>query len=549
MAALAPSTLPFASFLGCSLTSGTTRWFPASCGRADEQEYRLTRYLMSNYDPAVRPSFNSSLSLRVDLDLSLLQLLDVDEKSQTISTNCRLMQRWTDAHLKWNASDFGGIGVLRIPSAQVWKPDLVLYNNARGDYHAGQLGSNVIVRWTGEVLFPVQAVLSSACRLDLHYFPFDVHLCQLQFVSWTYDAQQVELEPAQTTDGLGRFLRHGEFELLEMTVSTQAHPAPDGVPLAAASSSAAPSTATAAGEDSGDGVGGSAASPPYRGVTYTLRLRRRPGSQLLHLVLPCVVVNALALLGFLVPCESGEKVTLGINTLLCLAVFLVVVRDSLPPAASVPLLSVYYGLSTCVVACTTALSVVTLSLHHRGARGAEVPRGLRRLVLGFLARLLLLGCCAPSSDERKNHHQRHDSSRDSSKSSRLQPPSPSLDSDKLELDHIERYNFSPRLRHRKEFCAGLGGMLGGGVPPPPVPGPAVDGSSDEFEKQFLRVLAKVYQTIEKNELRVAERDRRDAVRGEWHQVAVVCDRFLLAAFILSIAVATCIVLFSSASPP
>ncbi|KAL1441792.1 hypothetical protein MTO96_008299 [Rhipicephalus appendiculatus] len=85
------------------------------CGvcRADEQEYRLTRYLMSNYDPAVRPSFNSSLSLRVDLDLSLLQLLDV---------------RWTDAHLKWNASDFGGIGVLRIPSAQVWKPDLVLYN-------------------------------------------------------------------------------------------------------------------------------------------------------------------------------------------------------------------------------------------------------------------------------------------------------------------------------------------------------------------------------------------------------------------------------------
>lgn len=97
-------------------------------GGADEQEYRLTRYLMSNYDPAVRPSFNSSQPLRVDLELALLQLLDVDEKGQTISTNCRLTQRWTDAHLKWNASDFGGIGVLRIPSAQVWKPDVVLYN-------------------------------------------------------------------------------------------------------------------------------------------------------------------------------------------------------------------------------------------------------------------------------------------------------------------------------------------------------------------------------------------------------------------------------------
>lgn len=156
----------------------------------------------------------------------------------------------------------------------------------------------------------------------------------------------MELEAAQSTDGLSRFLRHGEFELLEMSVSQQAHPPPDAPILpAAAAASPAPSTAS----PSSPSVGGAAAedgdgAPPavsasYRGVTYTLRLRRRPGSQLLHLVLPCVVVNALALLGFLVPCESGEKVTLGINTMLCLAVFLVVVRDSLPPAASVPLLS------------------------------------------------------------------------------------------------------------------------------------------------------------------------------------------------------------------
>ncbi|KAL3201912.1 hypothetical protein MRX96_012184 [Rhipicephalus microplus] len=389
------------------------------------------------------------------------------------------------------------------------QPDLVLYNNARGDYHAGHLGSNVIVRWTGEVLFPVQAVLSSACHLDLHYFPFDVHLCQLQFVSWTYDSQQVELEPGQTTDGLGRFLKHGEFELLEMTVAQQAHPPPDA-------STAAASTSTAAGEE-GDGL---AAAPQYRGVTYTLRLRRRPGSQLLHLVLPCVVVNALALLGFLVPCESGEKVTLGINTLLCLACL--PGRGARQPAAR------RLG----------ALAQRLLRPQHvRGGvhDGAECGDAQS-------APPRFQGCREPPPAARLVARVEQVVSTAAAESVAWTRTSWSL-------DHIERYNFSPRLRHRKEFCAGLGSMLGGGVPPPPVPGPAVDGSSDEFEKQFLRVLAKVYQTIEKNELRVAERDRRDAVRGEWHQVAVVCDRFLLAAFLLSIAVAACLVLFSAAPQP
>ncbi|CAN8013928.1 unnamed protein product, partial [Ixodes persulcatus] len=470
-----------------------------SPGLGDEQEYRLTRYLMSNYDPAVRPSFNSSLPLRVDLELVLLQLLQVDEKSQTISTNCRLtQQRWTDAHLKWNASDFGGIGVLRIPAAQVWKPDLVLYNNARGDYRSGQLSSNVIVKWTGEVAFPVQAVLTSACQLELHYFPFDVHNCHLHFVSWTYDSfQLVELEPSRTAEALTRFQRHGEFELVGLSVSQRMHHSDDG--------------------------GGLGAPAAHRDVTYSVRLRRRPGFHLFHLVLPCLLVNALALLSFFVPCESGEKVTLGINTLLCVAVFLVVVRDSLPPGGTMlPLISVYYGLTICVVACTTGLSVLTLSLHHRGARGVEVPRSLRRLVLGFLAKLFLVGCCAPHGDDA----QRKVSAPESGA-----PHGDLWREDSVSIDTFSAHSLVPAVHYRVSRCESAKGRS------KKQRSAAVFGKSNQS----------VYETIEKSEVRVAERDRRDALRTEWHQVAAVCDRFLLAVFLLSTALATFLVLFSS--PP
>ena len=50
----------------------------------------------------------------------------------------------------------------------------------------------------------------------------------------------------------------------------------------------------------------------------------------------------------------------------------------------------YYGVSICLVSFASGLSVVTLNLHHRGLRGTEVPYILRRIILGGLARLVLL---------------------------------------------------------------------------------------------------------------------------------------------------------------
>ncbi len=47
----------------------------------------------------------------------------------------------------------------------------------------------------------------------------------------------------------------------------------------------------------------------------------------------------LALLVFYVPSESGEKVTLGISALLSMTVFLMTIRESLPPTEQTPLIS------------------------------------------------------------------------------------------------------------------------------------------------------------------------------------------------------------------
>ena len=67
-----------------------------------------------------------------------------------------------------------------------------------------------------------------------------------------------------------------------------------------------------------------------------------------------VVINILtlflfsfisALLVFYVPSESGEKVTLGISALLSMTVFLMTIRESLPPTEKTPLISKFCGIS------------------------------------------------------------------------------------------------------------------------------------------------------------------------------------------------------------
>lgn len=69
------------------------------------------------------------------------------------------------------------------------------------------------------------------------------------------------------------------------------------------------------------------------------------------------------------------------------------------------------------------------------------------------------------------------------------------------------------------------------------------GTSENCDNQFLKVLHKVNQTIERNEVRLAEQDRRDYIKQEWQQLALVIDRMLMFIFIFGLLTVT-IALFS-----
>ncbi|XP_065556207.1 neuronal acetylcholine receptor subunit alpha-10-like isoform X4 [Artemia franciscana] len=454
----------------------------------DESEYRLAQYLMSTYDRAVRPSRNASEPVNVTFGLSLTQIIDVDERNQILTTNCWLNQIWVDYSLQWNSSDFGGVQNLRIPAERVWKPDIILYNNADSLYNSAVLSTNVIVSSDGNLTWLSSAIFKSSCAINVEYFPFDEQRCTMKFSSWTYDGLQVNLVIQTEEADMSNYVPNGEWDLVDMLVEHNV-------------------------------VYYSCCPEPYPDITFHMILRRRPLFYVFNLILPCVLITGIALMSFYMPSDSGEKVTLGITTLLSMTVFLMVIGESMPPTSEkLPLIGLYYGVTISLVSFATGLSVVTLNIHHRGMRGRKVPPYVRKFVLGFLANILWIGLDAPGDCDCNKNKDRTPT--------HIEVPEKFSDNEGLprELNGV--------TNSRRIFTSNHNNTGANQFP-------------DAFERQLLYTLAKVAQALERNEYRLNEQDKKEAIKLEWQQVALVIDRFLLWIFIIATVGSTFGILYMS----
>ncbi|NWX94774.1 ACH10 protein, partial [Nothoprocta pentlandii] len=269
-----------------------------------------------------------------------------DERNQVLTSYLWVRQVWRDAFLAWDKDAYGGIDSIRVPSSYVWRPDIVLYNKA-DEQLSGPTDTNVVLRSDGRIVWDTPAITKSSCKVDVSFFPFDGQRCHLTFGSWTYDGNQVDLHHGLEAGNLADFVENVEWEVLGM-------PATRNV------------------------VTYGCCSEPYPDITYTLLLKRRASFYIFNLLLPCILISLLAPLGFYLPADSGEKVSLGVTVLLALTVFQLLVAESMPPAESVPLIGKYYIATMTMITASTALTIFIMSIHHCGPGARPVPRWARR---------------------------------------------------------------------------------------------------------------------------------------------------------------------------
>ena len=50
---------------------------------------------------------------------------------------------------------------------------------------------------------------------------------------------------------------------------------------------------------------------PYLDITFNIKIRRRTVYYFFNLIVPCLLIASMAILGFTLPPDSGEKLSLG----------------------------------------------------------------------------------------------------------------------------------------------------------------------------------------------------------------------------------------------
>uniref|UniRef100_A0A672N5B4 Neuronal acetylcholine receptor subunit beta-4-like n=1 Tax=Sinocyclocheilus grahami TaxID=75366 RepID=A0A672N5B4_SINGR len=328
------------------------------CGLCADSEERLMNWLLGKerYNKLIRPALNRTERVTVLLQVSLAQLISVNEREQIMTTNVWLTQNWNDYRLSWDPAEYEGIDKLRIPSRHIWLPDIVLYNNADGTYEV-TVFTNAIVLFNGSIAWLPPAIYKSACKIEVKHFPFDLQNCTLKFRSWTYDHTEIDLLLKSEVASMDDFTPSGEWDILAL-----------------------PGRRTV-----------SALDPTYVDLTYDFIIKRKPLFYTINLIIPCVLITSLAILVFYLPSDCGEKMTLCISVLLALTVFLLLISKIVPPTSlDVPLIGKYLMFTMVLVTFSIITSVCVLNVHHRSPSTHSMPDWVKLVFLVRLPALLFM---------------------------------------------------------------------------------------------------------------------------------------------------------------
>ncbi|XP_060888989.1 neuronal acetylcholine receptor subunit alpha-2-like [Labrus mixtus] len=328
----------------------------------------LFRSLFGGYSKWTRPARNVTDVVIVKFGLSIAQLIDVDEKNQMMTTNVWLKQEWTDYKLQWTPSDFDNVTSIRVPSELIWVPDIVLYNNADGEFAVTHMTKAHLFH-TGRVRWVPPAIYKSSCSIDVTFFPFDQQSCKMKFGSWTYDRAKIDLEPFENTVDLKNYWESGEWAIVN-AVGTYNIKKYD------------------------------CCREIYPDITYYFVIRRLPLFYTINLIIPCLLISCLTVLVFYLPSDCGEKITLCISVLLSLTVFLLLITEIIPSTSLViPLIGEYLLFTMIFVTLSIVITVFALNVHHRSSATHRMPRWVRRLFLTAVPRWLCM--------TRPVHRRRH----------------------------------------------------------------------------------------------------------------------------------------------
>lgn len=298
--------------------------------------------LFADYNKNILPQEERSVPVNVSMTFLLFGIREFDELTGKFSVMAAFYLTWTDFRLKWNASLYNNTNVLVISeSSNIWTPNPVIANPY--DSMKGFVNNMfpVTLNNQGKIIWVPGDIISSVCDVDVTHYPFDVQICELDFVCWGYSSYSLVLHSPTKELPLTHYSKHGEWRLVNTTTKS-----------------------------TNDGISS---------VSVKIAMRRRPMFVVLNLILPVVCMTVLNLLVFVLPVESGERVSYSITVLLAIAVFFTLVGENLPKTSFRTAIVSYFLFSYLIISTVIcAFVILSSSLYYADAK-RPVPKLLLRV--------------------------------------------------------------------------------------------------------------------------------------------------------------------------
>ena len=207
---------------------------------------------------------------------------------------------------------------------QIWVPPLLVANPSSEISFLNAEKMLVRVLYNGTVIWQPGDVFKTACLYDIYRYPFDMQVCSVIFAPSVFLEHEVRLYAADNGVDKSFYRENGQWELQSM--STEEY-----------------------------------AKNSISFVRFHIYFQRRSRYFVVNIILPIFLLAFLNCLAFVIPVESGERISYTVTLLLSFAVFMTLVNDNIPNTSS-PMSLLCNYLSALFVGSVLVMVVVMLNM-------------------------------------------------------------------------------------------------------------------------------------------------------------------------------------------
>ncbi|XGW01335.1 hypothetical protein V3C99_013914, partial [Haemonchus contortus] len=303
----------------------------------DRQEILISK-LLTGYRKDIPPIYsrvrsNPSLAnpMLVNVSLSYMKLLSINEPEETIMLIFEYFLNWNDPRLRWNPSDFHGIDGFFVNRDSLWRPDILPYDaQSISDARDSDI-QHIHVKSNGDMTYLSSSVMTLVCPIDIRKFPFDQQVCEVGLVSYNFLSRELHLTSTLRLVFNMSESANGEWAINEVS-SSDTIPEFEGTLLS------------------------------YDTVVFTIRLSRSSTFYIVMIILPSFVLTFLCVLGLFWTkfgrTDYLEKLGLGFAAIIAMCTVLEIAEQSIPKTRQLPSISVFIMVNLLLL--TIAISIVVM---------------------------------------------------------------------------------------------------------------------------------------------------------------------------------------------